>query len=201
MLVEIALLTGAGYWYQQRQQKNNLAQLLTHDELPTRQASSMSMRPFSVRQLLNDIKGAMEANGRQQLQVDIDPRILESIEKERLKANRRMGLAIVAALLALLGGIYPVFSIFGALGVLYLSRRMFVRTWKDFKVKHYLSANLVGLAMTMGMLASGQLVLAAFAGVMGSFFAKIIDKVEGGAQRQLINTFVEHPQSMIIESS
>ena len=196
MLVEIALLTGAGYWYQQRQQKNNLAQLLTHDELPTRQASSMSLRPFSVRQLLNDIKGAMEANGRQQLQVDIDPRILESIEKERLKANRRMGLAIVAALLALLGGIYPVFSIFGALGVLYLSRRMFVRTWKDFKLKHYLSANLVGLAMTMGMLASGQLVLAAFAGVMGSFFAKIIDKVEGGAQRQLINTFVEHPQQV-----
>ncbi|BAP56541.1 P-type ATPase [Thioploca ingrica] len=157
---------------------------------PSRQPA----RPLSITQLLKDLKGAMVADERQQLQVDIDPRVLESIENARKKSSQRLKLTVGATGLALLGSVYPAFYVLGTVSVLYLSRHIFIRLQKDFKLKHYLSTNSVGLVLTVDMLASGHLVLAAFAGAMGSFFVKIIDRVEGNAQQQLITTFMEHPE-------
>lgn len=194
MLAEIALLAGAGCYLHKRRQSKNLAQALTPIPAAKNSNEPATSVVSGARRLLKDIKSAMTADARQQLQVDIDPRVLETLAEERRKASQRMKLAMGATGLALLGSIYPVFSLFGALGVLYLSRRMFMRALKDFRLRHYLSTNLLGLLMTLGMLATGQLVLAAFSAVMGSFFAKIIDRVEDNTQKQLIVTFVEHPE-------
>ena len=196
MLIELALFSGVGYFFRKQQRKAEQIQSITDKSSASGQDNRIPTRPFNTGQFLRDINKAMAADGRQQLLADIDPKILETIEKERLRANQRMKLALSATGLALLGSIYPIFSVFGAIGVLYLSRRMFVRVWKDFKLKHYISSNLVGLIMTIGMLATGHLLLAAVAGVMGSFFAKIIDRVEGSTQQQLINTFTQYPEKV-----
>ncbi|MGZ4968475.1 MAG: heavy metal translocating P-type ATPase [Methylobacter sp.] len=198
MLIELALITGAGYFFRKQQHKAEQTQSQSIPDQPsaTSQDNQLPARPFNTGQFLRDINKAMAADGRQQLLVDIDPKVLETIEKERLRANQRLKLALSATGLALLGSVYPVFSVFGAIGVLYLSRRMFVRVWRDFKLKHYVSNNLVSLIMTLGMLATGHLLLAAIAGVMGSFFAKIIDRVEGSTQQQLINTFTQYPEKV-----
>lgn len=191
MLVELTLLTGAGVWLGARKPKKNLAQAIL---APARPQPLPANCPSGARQLLRDFKSAIAADERQRLQADIDPKVLEIIENEHRRAVRRMKLALGSMGLAALGTIYPSLYIFGALGVIYLSRRMFLRLRKDFKLKHYLSANLVGLTMTMAMLATGHLALAAFAGVMGSLFAIVIDRVEGNVQHQLIHTFAEHPE-------
>jgi Cu2+-exporting ATPase len=170
-----------GYW---------LAKKLSVKNPVNRQAA----RPISASKLLKELKKAMLASERQQLQADIDPKALESIENARKKSSQRLKLATGATGLALLGSVYPVFYTLGTVSVLYLSRRMFTRVWKDFKLKHYLSTNSVGLVVTLEMLASGHLVLAAFGGTMGGLFVKIIDRVESNAQQELINTFVEHPE-------
>lgn len=196
MLIELALISGVGYFFQKQQHKAEQIQSMPDKPPATSQDDQLPARPFNTGQFLRDINKAMAADGRQQLLVDIDPKVLETIEKERLRANQRLKLALSAMGLALLGSVYPVFSVFGVAGVLYLSRRMFVRVWRDFKLKHYISSNLVGLVMTLGMLATGHLLLAAFAGVMGSFFAKIIDRVEGSTQQQLINTFSQYPEKV-----
>jgi heavy metal translocating P-type ATPase len=201
MLIELALFSGVGYFFRKQQRKAEQIQSITDKSSATGQDNRIPTRPFNTGQFLRDINKAMAADGRQQLLADIDPKILETIEKERLRANQRMKLALSATGLALLGSVYPIFSVFGAIGVLYLSRRMFVRVWKDFKLKHYISSNLVGLIMTIGMLATGHLLLAAVAGVMGSFFAKIIDRVEGSTQQQLINTFTQYPEKVWVLKS
>ncbi len=201
MLIELALFSGVGYFFRKQQRKAEQIQSITDKSSTTGQGNRIPTRPFNTGQFLRDINKAMAADGRQQLLADIDPKILETIEKERLRANQRMKLALSATGLALLGSVYPIFSVFGAIGVLYLSRRMFVRVWKDFKLKHYISSNLVGLIMTIGMLATGHLLLAAIAGVMGSFFEKIIDRVEGSTQQQLINTFTQYPEKVWVLKS
>jgi heavy metal translocating P-type ATPase len=153
-------------------------------------------RPHGVWSTLKDLKSALAAEGRDQLLADLDPSVAASLERVRHRSNERLWLAAGATGLAVLGSAVPTLALLGAAGVLYLSRRMFVRASKDFARRHYLSANLLGLAMTLGMLVSGHFVLAAVAGTMGSLLAKVVDRVEGNAQRQLISTFAERSDSV-----
>jgi len=191
MLIELALLGGGVlYWLKNRQNQSRPNQTKTNS------VKASNINKFSFMQLIKDIKKAIAADGRRQLHVEIDPKQLESVEKERQKNSQRLKLSGGATVFAILGSIYPVFSVFAVLGVLYLSRRIFVRAWKDIKLKHYLTTNLIALIMTISMIALGQLVLAAFAAVIGSFFAKIVDRVEDRTQQQLINVFAGHPQQV-----
>lgn len=171
MIIEIILIGGAfGLWKTQKSTKK--------------------------RHLLRDIRDALRAEGRQQLQLDIDPKqraLLETKERER---KREMQLSLGAMGLALLGSFSPAFTLIGAAAVLYLSKETFKLIHKDFKRGHYFSVYLIGLIMTLGMIATGNLILAAFTGVIGGFFAGIINRLESDSQQQLIRVFSGHPQQV-----
>jgi Cu2+-exporting ATPase len=94
---------------------------------------------------------------------------------------------------------YPVLHILAIGAVLYLLRDMFYFIWRDFKKGHFLSIYLFGAIMFIGMIATGHLVLAAFSGVLGGFFMKIIKKAEDSSEKQLINVFSGHPPRVWIE--
>lgn len=145
---------------------------------------------------MQDIRRAMRDEGRQQLQVDIDPEQCKELEKARVKNRKEMRLSLAATGLALLGNISPLFAVAGAVAVLYLSRELFSLIRKDFRRGHYLSVYLIGLFLTVGMILTGHLALAAFAGVMGSFFAGIINRLEDESQQQLISVFSGHPEKV-----
>lgn len=186
MLIELALLSGATAFWQRRQTKR---------QIQTKSATQTNTS-FSVGRFLQDMRRAMRAEGRQQLQLDIDPRQQQAIAAERQKNRRAMMYSLGATGLALLGSVYPIFALAGAAAVLYLSKELFTLIYKDFQRGHYVSIYLIGLVMTVGMIAMGHLVLAAFTGVMGSFFAAIINRLEESSQQQLINVFSGHPQQV-----
>jgi len=87
----------------------------------------------------------------------------------------------------------------GIAAVLYLIRDVFAFVWRDFKKGHYFSVYLLGVVMTVGMIASGHLVLAAFSGVVGGFLMKIVKKAEDSSQQHLLNVFSGHPSQVWIE--
>ncbi|MCP4698435.1 MAG: heavy metal translocating P-type ATPase [Gammaproteobacteria bacterium] len=153
-------------------------------------------RPLRPKQLLRDIRRALKDEERQELQVDIDPEQRTELEKEKQKTRREMRLSVGAFGLALLAGYVPVLTGAGTLAVLYLSRETFSLIWKDFRRGHYFSVYLVGLFMVLAMIGTGHLVLAAFGGVMGNFFAGIVNRVEEESQHQLISVFSGHPEQV-----
>lgn len=191
MLIELALLGGAlGLWKskqpapkktQQTEQKNS---------------GSLSVRALKPRTLLRDIRHALRAEGREQLQLDIDPQRQKLLEAQEHERKKRMKLSLGAMGLALLGSVSPRFMLLGAAAVLYLSRESFKLIYKDFKRGHYLSVYLIGLIMTLGMILTGNLALAAFTGVIGGFFAGIINRIEQDSQQQLIRVFSGHPEQV-----
>jgi len=191
MLIEILVLGSAVVLWNSRQSK----QLVSDSEQKTL-VNKTAVRPFNVRRLLREIHHTIKAQGREQLQVDIDPQRRQAMVAEQRKNRREMLFSLGATGLALLGNVYPLFTIIGAVAVLYLSKESFFLIYKDFKRGHYLSVYLIGLAMTLGMIATGHLALAAFSGVMGSFFAGIINRLEEDSQQQLISVFSGHPEQV-----
>lgn len=203
MLIEIALLGGVSYWFKGKKNQPTFKKVIAL-ESANKQRPTLAQEPAITQrstiansaQLFKDLRTALSADERSQLHTEIDNRMITSMEEARKKSSSRLRLSIGATTLALLGGVSPVFTVLGTIGVLYLSRRMFLRAWKDIGLKHYLSSNLIGIILMLGMLASGHLILAAFAGVMGGLFAKIIDRVEANAQQQLVSTFVAPPEKV-----
>ena len=161
-----------------------------------KKGSKKSTRPLRPKQLIRDIRRTLKDEGRQRLQVDIAPEQQKELEREKRKNRREMRLSIGAFGLAMLSGWAPAFTGVGILAVLYLSREIFSLIRKDFRRGHYFSVYLVGLFMVLAMIGTGHLVLAAFGGVMGNFFAGIINRVENDSQRQLISVFSGHPEQV-----
>ncbi len=191
MLIELALLGGAAAYWQRRRKR------------PVRRPRSTPGAPaprpragFSVHRLAKDLKGAMAAEGRQGLQLDLDPEERALMDKANRESTRNMVLSAGATGLALLGGLSPLFTVLGAAAVLYLSRDLFKLVRKDFKRGHYLSIYLIGLVMLLGMIATGQLVLAAAIGVIGGFFTKVINRVEDDSEQALVRVFSGHPEKV-----
>lgn len=183
MLVELTLLGGTAALWKYRKNKSLTTQTQTD-------------RPFSVWRLLQDIRHTIKAEGRQQLQLDIDPKRQAALTAERQKNRREMFYSLGATGLALIGNIYPVFAVAGAVAVLYLSKELFSVVYKHFQRGHYFSVYLLSLVMILGMILAGHFVLAAFTGVMGSFFAGVVNRLEDSSQQQLISVFSGHPQKV-----
>lgn len=186
MLIEMLLLSGgsAVVLWSQRKQKNKQSQM----------QPSKSSNSFSIERLLKDIRNAIKAEGRQELELDIDPKKKEALEKAKRENLRNTLLSVGATGLALLGSISPIFMLAGVGAVLYLSRELFYLIAKDFKRGYYFSIYLLGAVGLFGMIATGNLVLAAFGGVIGGFFAGVINRMEESSERQLINVFAGHPK-------
>lgn len=184
MLIELALLgSGATILWKRRKSRS-------------RQLIKKTSHPFSSRRLIKDLHHAIRADGREQLQLDIDPERQQALAQEQQNNRRKMLYSLGATGLAVIGNVYPVFAIAGAVAVLYLSKEVFTLIHKDFKRGHFLSVYLVGFITILGMIATGHLILAALTGVMASFFASIINRLDNNSQRQLINVFSSHPQQV-----
>jgi len=189
MLIELTLLSVgglAGLW------KYTQSKQLTSQP----PAKTKTNHSFSLSRLVQDLRDTTQATSQQALQLDIDPKRRQAMAAEQQKNRRKMLYSLGATGLALLGSLYPVFTIAGIAAVLYLSREMFILIYKDFKRGHYLSVYLLGLMMTLAMIATGNIVLAAFAGFLGSFFAGIINRLEDNSQQQLISVFSGHPEQV-----
>jgi len=191
MLIELFILSGAStYWLSYKQGKSRQNQ---------GSAPAESVQPshrFSPKQLLKDVKSALSGDERQQqLSTAVD--LSQEMQKAQKDVNRNLLISAGAVTTALLGG--PLFTALSAMGVLYLSRDVFRFIWRDFKAGHFLSMFLIGAIMVVGMIASGHLILAALAGLIGGFFVKIIEKTEDNSKKQLINVFGGHPSRVWLE--
>lgn len=199
MLVSLLLLGGGAtvLWHQIQHQKKPAQTKKCPQrcsDSPPSVAAAGSASSFDLSRLLKDIRNAMKADGREQLQLDIDPKRKAFMEQARQQAKRHLLWSVAATGMALLGNIYPIFTLAGVLAVLYLSRTMFLLIWDDFRRGHYLSVYLLGAVMLLGMIATGNLVLAALTGVVGGFFAEVVNRMEEASQQQLINVFAGHPK-------
>ncbi|OAD18747.1 heavy metal translocating P-type ATPase [Candidatus Thiomargarita nelsonii] len=83
--------------------------------------------------------------------------------------------------------------------MVYLGRHVFRSIWKDFKKRHFISVYLISSILMIGMIATGQLVLAAMAGLLGGFIVKLIKKAEDNSQKHLIDVFSGHPSQVWLE--
>jgi heavy metal translocating P-type ATPase len=190
MLIQLALLSGAAaYWLRRRQEKSH------PNQVPANRTQSSRTKGFSPKQLFKDVKSALSGDERQQLSTAVD--LSQEMQKAQQNVNRDLLISAGAVTTALLGG--PLFTALSAMGVLYLSRDVFRFLWRDFKAGRFLSLFLIGAIMLVGMIASGHLILAALAGLIGGFFVKIIEKTEDNSKKQLVNVFAGHPPRVWLE--
>lgn len=191
MFIELALLGSAfGLWKsKQPAKKQTSTAAQTAEKKP-------AARSFKARNLFQDIRHTLSGQGRQQLQLEIDPKQRSLIDAQERQRKRNMQLSLGAMGLAVLGSISPRFTVLGAAAVLFLSRESFKLVRRDFKRGHYLSVYLVFILMDIGLIATGHLLLAALAGFIGGFFAGIVNRLEEGSQQQLIRVFSGHPEQV-----
>lgn len=79
---------------------------------------------FSVTTLLKDVKNVMTVDEQQKLQLDINPDLNKTLEKQQLKAKRGMQLSSASVAFVMLGRFYPMLKIPAAMAVLYLFRHV-----------------------------------------------------------------------------
>ncbi len=187
MWLELTALSVGAIGYGVRRQRRRLPQIST---------AAVPAPRFRVQQLWRDIRGAMHATGRDQLQGEIDPTVQARLESQQRRAKRDQQLAMGAMGVAALGAYFPVLNLLGAAAVLYLARDTFKLLRKDFQRGRYLSIYLIGLITTLGMIVTNHLVLATFTGVIGGFFARIINRLEEVSHHQLINVFGDQPEQV-----
>jgi Cu2+-exporting ATPase len=186
MLIQLFLLGGgvATYLHQRNKPKSKTTKLSSN---------------FNGKKLLHDFKIAMLGDERQQQQLILDPKMKSDFDEYKKEADRNLRLSAGATGLALLGAVFPMLAILSIGAVLYLERDVFAYLWRDFKKGHFLNVYLIYAIITVGMLAGGHFVLAAFNGVLGAFMMKIIKKAEESSQKQLLNVFDGHPTQVWIE--
>jgi len=198
MLIELMLIGGGVATYlRKRNQPNTKTTALE----PQTKAKKTVSPNFSGKKLLQDVKTAMLGDERQKQQLTLDPEMRADIEKQDKEASRNLRLSVGATALALLGAVSPVFALLSIGAVLYLGRDVFAFLWRDLKRGHVLSVYLLGAIMFIGMIASGHLVLAALAGVLGGLMMKIIKKAEDSSQKQLLSVFAGHPTQVWVEKN
>ncbi|XCN72935.1 MAG: heavy metal translocating P-type ATPase [Candidatus Electrothrix aestuarii] len=195
MILEMLILgTGAAVW-------NKISPLPKNSSKRRKQRAAgkrngKPLHPIRPKQLVRDIRRALKDEERQELQMDIDPEQRKELEKQKQKTRQEMRLSVGAFGLAVLSGWVPALTGAGILAVLYLSRETFTLIRKDFKRGHYFSVYLIWICVDLAMIGTGHLALAAFGGVMGNFFAGIVNRVEEESQHQLISVFSGHPEQV-----
>ncbi|MEN8218273.1 MAG: hypothetical protein ABFS56_18265, partial [Pseudomonadota bacterium] len=196
MLIELAILGGgAALWRKLKRKKttsfSSVVQQTTEKE--NQQA------PFDGKKLVYDLKNAIWGDERQQLQLSLDPNMQADIERRKKEKNRNFVLSSGALGLTLLGTVSPAFHLLGSAAVLYLARHIFHNVLQDFKQKRFITVYLSSAVLLIGMIAVGQLILAAIAGLMGSFMVKLIKKAEDNSQKHLIKIFSGHTDKVWLE--
>jgi len=133
------------------------------------------------------------------MQLNLDPERKAEIEARKQQENHKIILSAGATGLAILGTVSPFFYLVGSGAVIYLGRHVLNMVYQDFKKNHFITVHLISAILMFSMIATGQLVLAALAGLMGGFLVKLIKQVEDNSQQQLINVFSGHPRHVWLE--
>lgn len=204
MVIPLILLGGGaalGYWFT-RTHPTHSKQPLEPEPTDSATPQSTPERPdpprFRFQQLLLDLKSMVQGGEQQQHLETLAQKGDHShsgqassgaLLPESHKKDFAITLGTVVA--ALLGG--PVFSTLSVAGIFYLSRDIIRFMLSDFRKGRILNVFLVDQIVIIGMILSGQLLLAALAGLVGSFVVKLIKKTEYNSQQQLISVFRHHP--------
>jgi heavy metal translocating P-type ATPase len=198
LIIPLVVAGGALVAIHKRRQKTRLRKKQQHQ--PVRSGEGVSQQscatnpPVNIKRLLRDTVDALLFTGKQQLQATMAPVSQRVREQQRQKGRRQMQLSLGAVGVASLASFYPMLTPVAMLAVLYLMQDTFKLVWKDFKNGRYLSLYLIGTVLTLGLIAIGHLILAAFVGLMEGFFARIINQLEVSSQRRLVNVFSSHPE-------
>lgn len=191
-LIEKLLSSSMALWSHQERKRKRLIDVLGSSN----ETTAKKQNEFSLLHLIEDINHAMKGDGSHQLKLDIDPKLRQQAEEARKASDRQLILSTGATALALLGSVYPAFTVAGIAGILYLSKDFIDLAWKDVKRGHYLSGSVFGFIMLSGTLVLGKLVLVAVGAVIGNVFAKIINRVEDTSRERLVNVFSGHTEKV-----
>jgi heavy metal translocating P-type ATPase len=194
MLIELTLLSGVStYWLTYFQDQFRLKK----DKRPQPQ----HINKLGFKQLFKYMmRNALSSDKRQQpLNLGTD-NLNEIIQTEQSNINHELLISTGAITAALLGLIWPLFTVLSVASVLYLSRDLFYLVWRDFKAGHF-STFLVGAIMVVGMIASGYFILAALACLLGRLFVRMVTRIEEDSKIKLVNAFAKHPQRVWLEQN
>ncbi len=204
-IIPLVVVGGALVAVHKRRQQARLRKKLQHQPVRSGEGVSQQSRtpkpPVNIKRLLRDTVDALLFTDRQQLQDAMDPVSQQAHEQQLKKSRRQMQLSLGAVGVASLASFYPLLTPVAVLAVLYLMRETFKLVWKDFKNGRYLSLYLIGAIVTLGLIATGHLVLAIFVGLMEGFFARIINNLEDNSQGRLVNVFSSHPEQVWVVQS
>lgn len=196
MLIELTVLcAGSTYWLNKKRPKKNLIQLLS-GPAQVKNAPHKLSNSVNVVTLLKDIKNSIMTDEREQLQLALDPRYDETLEKNHQQTRRNLQLSLGAIGLALLSRTFSIFIIPSIFAIIYLFRNMFKIIWRDFKKGHYLSTLLISTILLLGLIITGQLVLASSLALVSGFFATLINRIEVNTHQKLITIFSDHPSQV-----
>jgi Cu2+-exporting ATPase len=194
MLIELALIGGlTAYWLKRK--NNTSTSSLTRSKAP----KSVDSQKISGLKLLKDFKTAVFGDERQQLQLTIEPEMQKIIEKQHKEANLDLMFSASAIVFAWLSSVSPLFYMLAIVAILASGRNILRLLWRDLQKGHFFNVYILMLASFLGIMATGQLILAAFASILGDFTAKILEKTAESSQKQLTNVFAGHPSQVWIE--
>ena len=204
MLTELTII-GAGAALLGRRKRRRASKLLraaragTGSSASAEAASTTATQRFSLRTLVRDLRLAITGDEREQQQGILDSGMRDAEEARKRNASRNLLLSTGAVGLGLLGTVSPLFYLLGSLGVIYLGRHVFRALWSNIKRRHFISVYLVSAILMVGMLATGQLLLAATAGLFGGFLVTLIKKAEQSSEQRLTEVFANHPGEVWLE--
>jgi len=195
MLVELALCSAATTYYLAKRKKNTASKLVSA-QAPEKTLESTT---FSSKKLLHDFKSAIFGDEREQLQLALNPEIKAEVEKRKKEENRSLVLYSSMAGLAFLGAVYPTFRLLGIGAVLYLARNTFFSIWRDAQKGHISGVYITSAALSLGLIATGRLALAAFTSLVGRSMVELVERVEENSQKHLVNVFSGHATYVWLE--
>jgi len=192
MLIELALLSGVtSYWFTYRR---DLFNQNSPELLPPSRINWFNPKYF-FKYL---IKTALNHDSHHQLNINDDLNGL--MRRKSVNNNHDLLISAGAVTIAFFASFSPLLAIFSIASVLYLSREIFQLVWLDLKMGRF-SPLLVSAIMIGGMVASGYLILAALATLIGQLFVKMIARIEENSKKQLLKVFVEHPPRIWLEQN
>lgn len=190
MFIELFLLSSTtSYWLTRHQDKSRFNQKLV--------PISSSNKELSFKKLFTDIKKVWDDDDRQRLLNDLN----KTAQKQRQNTNRNLLVAVGSIIAALLGSIFPLFTVLSAVGVLYIARNLFLFIWRDLKSGRVPLLFIAGAITTVGMVFGGYLILAAVGSLIGRSLLKLIETTENYSEKQLVNVFENQPSKVWIEKN
>jgi len=152
-------------------------------------AADRPREKVDVTQLARDVGRVVFLSDRSDLQASMDEASRAASEAEDRRNKRQMALSAGAFGIAVGSAfVLPLAPV--AIGaVLFLMRDTASLVWRDFKRGHYLSLYAISAGVTLLMLTSGYVALAAFAAFMEGLFSRIINQLEQSSQHHLTTAF------------